>query len=232
VFYLIYRKLYYLVYQLQVTEEVLLRYWIDEKHNLQKYYISIFNIDGAHAYLYHKLIKQLQVPTLIITDLDIKIEKSEMPEDGDYQQVISLKDRTTTNNTLKHFFEENLENIEEKNNQIDDNLYVFFQTKEEQFYPTSFEEALILCNYKTDLLKSVLKETKPQVYQNIRNGDDENLKTKSRLLQHKLSNSKSEFTNRLLLGLLTESTQDEFEIPEYIEKGLTALSTMLEGAAQ
>lgn len=46
-----------------VTEETLLRYHIDNHEVLSKYYISIFNIDGAHGLVYHELIKQVKVPT-------------------------------------------------------------------------------------------------------------------------------------------------------------------------
>lgn len=61
-----------------VTEETLLRYHIDNNEKLNKYYIS--NIDGAHGLVYHELIKLLKVPTLIITDLDIKRSDEEKKE--------------------------------------------------------------------------------------------------------------------------------------------------------
>src|SRR5699024_4865386 len=61
-----------------ITEETLLRYYIDHHTtDLNKYYISIFNIDGAYGHVYRELIKTLQVPTLVITDLDIKRSKEE-----------------------------------------------------------------------------------------------------------------------------------------------------------
>ncbi|MGF1817750.1 hypothetical protein L4D02_23905, partial [Vibrio splendidus] len=93
------------------------------------YYISVFNINGAHGKLYLPLAKKLSVPSLIVTDLDIKRVKCEkgekhkksetcvvcgqQPEEGDtpyvagseptYVQIINLNGRITTNETLKKF---------------------------------------------------------------------------------------------------------------------------------
>lgn len=48
-----------------VTEETLLSYFIDKREDLNRYYISVFNINGAHGLVYHPLIKLLKVPNLI-----------------------------------------------------------------------------------------------------------------------------------------------------------------------
>lgn len=58
-----------------ITEEVLLSYYISKDKKLNKKYITIFNINGAHGLVYHHLIKLLIVPTIVITDLDIKKRK-------------------------------------------------------------------------------------------------------------------------------------------------------------
>lgn len=208
-----------------VTEEILLKHWIDQEKDLYQYYISIFNINGAHGLVYHHLIKQLQVPALIITDLDIKYNKPE-----NYEQVTSLEGEITTNKTLIHYMSDDLEEIDKKAAYEEDNLYVSFQNKISDFYPTSFEEAIILSNYQNEILRNALKSTKPNIYRRIHDADNNNLKAKSRYLQHKLSKSKSEFTNNLLFELTKEENVDkELKIPNYIDDGLNWLERELGG---
>lgn len=110
-----------------ITEETLLNYYLENHPILSNYYISVFNINGAHGKLYLPLVKKLSVPSLIVTDLDIKRKKCEKgvkhkknescavcgqrPKDAltpyikgtdpKYVQITSLNGRTTTNSTLK-----------------------------------------------------------------------------------------------------------------------------------
>ncbi|SFG10356.1 AAA family ATPase [Neptunomonas qingdaonensis] len=112
-----------------ITEETLLNYYLENHPSLSEYYISVFNINGAHGKLYLPLAKKLSVPSLIVTDLDIKREKCEKGEkhkksetcvecnqqaeggdtsfvagsDPHYLQITSLASRTTTNSTLIDF---------------------------------------------------------------------------------------------------------------------------------
>ncbi|ACA84893.1 AAA family ATPase [Shewanella woodyi] len=113
-----------------ITEETLLNYYLENHQSLSEYYISVFNINGAHGKLYLPLAKKLSVPSLIVTDLDIKREKCEkgekhkkdesceacgqQPKDGEatpyvagtpprYLQIKSLVSRITTNTTLIDF---------------------------------------------------------------------------------------------------------------------------------
>ena len=65
-----------------------------------RYYISVFNINGSHGLVYHKLIKLLKIPTLIITDLDIK---RIYDEKENFTQITNLNGRTTTNKTIQKF---------------------------------------------------------------------------------------------------------------------------------
>lgn len=109
-----------------VTEETLLNYYLEEHPILSNYYISVFNINGAHGKLYRPLAKKLSIPSLIVTDIDIKREKCEKNEkhkidesceicgqqaknsDIPYQmglapsfaQITRLEGRTTTNATI------------------------------------------------------------------------------------------------------------------------------------
>lgn len=112
-----------------ITEETLLNYYLENHPILSNYYISVFNINGAHGKLYLPLAKKLSIPSLIVTDLDIKRAKCEKNEkhkesescdvcgqqakDGDtpcvpgnapeYTQINSLNGRRTTNETIISF---------------------------------------------------------------------------------------------------------------------------------
>jgi len=211
-----------------ITEETLLNFYIDNDEELSKYYVSVFNINGAHGLVYHKLIKLLKVPTLIITDLDIKRTGEEK---SNFSQINDLNGRKTTNATIKRY--KGNENIQDISSYFeDDNLYITFQSQQiETYYATSLEEAFILQNYNNELLNKVLKTLKPQIYSDIV-GDEENknnLKNNSYKLQRKLSNSKSDFANELLYQFSIKEDEEELPIlPEYITNALDWLKIQLQ----
>lgn len=203
-----------------ITEETLLKYYIDKNETLNKYYISIFNIDGAHGLVYHELIKLLKVPTLLITDLDIKRSETEKET---FTQISDLTDRVTTNETIKKY-NSNYEKLDSLPNQLEiDNMYIAYQTKVEGYFATSFEEALILTNYKNVLLNSVLIKVKPKIYREIIMTDKrfQKIKENSYKLQKKLAKSKSDFANELLYKLIVqEEVVNTPSMPRYIESGI------------
>ncbi|CAH3741675.1 hypothetical protein AI2668V1_2753, partial [Citrobacter freundii] len=55
-----------------ITEERVLNSYIEDNSVLNRMNISVFRIDGAHAKVYEKLINKIQIPSLIITDIDFK----------------------------------------------------------------------------------------------------------------------------------------------------------------
>ena len=210
-----------------ITEYTLLPYYIDQNKKLSKYYISIFNIDGAHGLVYSKLIKLLKVPTLIITDIDIKREAKEKEN---FKQITNLKDRNTTNQTIIKNNGNNslLEHLPDYIN--DENMYIIYQGKINRYYATSFEEALILTNYKNILLNNVLKKIKPKIYKEITDENLDNNKKNSYKWQCKLSSDKSEFANELLYSLITEADRNNIPVlPKYIDTGLEILVESLKG---
>lgn len=227
-----------------ITEETLLSYYIDQDDGLNKYYISIFNINGAHGLVYHSLIRLLKIPTLIITDLDIKRtdeeKKAENPKkednkDPEYLQITSLDTRTTTNATIQKYKGNNVIS-DVPNCYIDKNLYIAFQNEIiEDYYATSFEESLILQNYNNNILNKVLKKIKPNIYKEII-GEPENkgnLVNSSYKLQKKLSNSKSDFANELLYQLSIKDDHDELLVlPKYIQDALGWLKNELKPAEE
>ena len=66
------------------AEDMIIPYYIEKMEGLRKHYISIFNINGAHGFLYKRLIEALGIPVLIITDLDIK--RNEESDEADKQE--------------------------------------------------------------------------------------------------------------------------------------------------
>lgn len=211
-----------------ITEEVILSYYISIDKQLNKKYITIFNINGAHGLVYHHLIKLLDVPTLVITDLDIKRTEQEKK---DFIQIDNLQTRTTTNNTIiKYNLTNNITSLTTshfKNN----NLYITFQgDKIKDFYATSLEESLILSNYNNDILNTTIKKVKPEIYKEILtdSNERENLIQNSYKLQRKLSSSKSDFANELLYQLSINGDETKLpKLPNYIEDALKWLKTEL-----
>ncbi|MGL5354405.1 MAG: ATP-dependent nuclease, partial [Clostridium sp.] len=132
-----------------ITEETLLNYYLEKHSTLSKYYISVFNINGAHGKLYLPLAKKLSIPSLIVTDLDIKRSECEKNEkhdkdvsceicgqrakddvspfvagsDPSYVQITSLNGRTTTNSTLKEFNQQIKNKSETEADKLDDIVY-------------------------------------------------------------------------------------------------------------
>lgn len=219
-----------------VSEEILLKYYIEKDKDLNKYYISIFNIDGAHAYIYHNLITQLKVPCLIITDLDIKREEAEKET---FEEIESLTNRRTTNKTIKKYNGESdkIDNLNGTKLVDGDNLCVVHQWKVEGKYPTSFEEALILTNYENETLNKILEKMKPKIYEGIigenkNDRDYEKIKNNSYKLQVKLKNDKSEFANRILYELLSNEQPNEIKLPQYIQDGFSWLREKLKGEGE
>ena len=203
------------------TEDTILPYYIDKNEKLNKYYISIFNINGAHGLVYRKLLKLLKVPTLIITDLDIKRDEDEKEN---YKQIHNLKNRITTNQTIINYnASDNLSGISEYIK--DDNIIIAYQGKIRRSFATSFEEAFILTNYDNIILNNVLRTIKPNIYKEIVKDNDvtHNIK-ESYKWQRKLSKSKSEFANELLYNLIIEDDKNKIPLlPRYIENGIKRL---------
>ncbi|MDM8533919.1 AAA family ATPase [Clostridiaceae bacterium HSG29] len=209
-----------------ITEEVLLNYYLDIDEDLSKHYISIFNINGAHGLVYHNLIKALSVPTLIITDLDIKRDEEEKKV---YLKMENLVGRTTTNETIIKYneHENSIETI--KLNVPIEKMNIVYQDSCHGVYPTSFEEAFILANYDNEILADVLKEVKRNTYLKIIR-DEGGLKEQSYKLQRKLSNNKSDFANTLLYKYLQEDNLENIpKMPQYIVDGLALLKNQFGG---
>ncbi len=214
------------------AEETILPFYLEQEPKLNKRCISIFGINGAHAFLYKNLLERLRIPALIVTDLDIARRSSDDEEKKkDYVQIMDLKGQSTTNRTIK-YFNGNSSDLSGLKPFIEkSNIYVTYQWKIEEYFPTSFEEAFILTNADNEVLNAILKDIKKGTYQQIveKNGvpDYEQNKQRSYEWQVKLSNAKGEFASKLLYALVTEPEGKRPKLPEYIEQGLEWLSKKL-----
>lgn len=208
-----------------ITEYTLLQYYIEKNEKLNKHYITLFQIDGAHAKVYEKLIKLLDIPTVIITDLDIKRSTEDKDKFKQFSKSNISEIQETTNQTLMYFIDDLNKMLDKEDTIESENICICSQFKsiEDQF-STSFEEALILSNFDNPLLKDVLKEVKPKIMEEI----GENIITNSYKLQRKLSGDKSKFASHLLFTLLNKEEEEEEPIlPEYINSGLLYLKGKL-----
>lgn len=225
-----------------ITEYTLLQFYLDQDERFNKYYISLILIDGAHAKVYEKITRILNIPTLIITDIDFKREKFEKGEKDAknprkkrrFLQMDSknIKNRLITNTTISHFYKTSFaESIINNDYYCKDNLMVVCQKdKINGYYATSFEEAFILTNDTCDTLKNALKKIKPDIYSEVLKAGG--IKDNSYKLQKKLCDSKGDFANEILYKLVVGDTNGCIPtLPNYIIDGLTFIDERLRGNA-
>ncbi len=145
------------------AEQNLVPIFLDKKikEKNKDYFISLLSVSGAYAHVYFNLLNILGIPSLVITDLDIKRDK------GDLSDINVLKGRKTTNKTLIRAFGDS--KLDKYNSELKllGNIAVSTQYMIENKYPTSFEEALILMNYNNITLNKCLSNTQPKNYEEI-----------------------------------------------------------------
>lgn len=207
----------------------LLPLYIDKNKKLKQRYITFLNIGGAHAFKYRGLLKLLEIPSLIITDLDIEREDTE-----DVSQIEKIKkELKTSNKTLKNFNDSQMISDLIKNRIIiDKNIIVCYQNRIGKFYPTSFEEAFILTNFDNNILNDVLEKIRPGVYEEVMGKEVKNFqnnKEKSYRWQKTLNNSKkTELADTLFYEIIMEEDNNKIpKLPKYIKKGLNELDKLL-----
>lgn len=221
------------------AEDMIIPYYIEKMEGLRKHYISIFNINGAHGFLYKRLIEALGIPVLIITDLDIKrneeSDEAEKKQEGKktktYEQISCLDDKETTNATIIDIYGKAdisaIPGCIEKGN-----LYLAYQGEVNGYYATSFEEAFILTNYDNVITNELLKELKPNIYKGIvgEKSEYEKNKENSYKWQMKLEKCKGEFASKLLYKVVNEELEEKIpRLPKYISDGLDWIEKKLGG---
>lgn len=221
-----------------ITEEHLLNYYISLDEELNTKYITIFNINGAYAHVYKPLLEKLEIPFVIITDIDLFRKPEEKGEDKGngkkYVQIQSINKKETTNPLIKKYIcndnspinfnaekKTKVQLPKSKLNYFENNKFKLIYQKDpiENQFASSFEEAFILTNYKNEILNKTLKELKPKIYKEI-TGNKENVSKNidnSFKWQCKLKNDKSNFINKLLFNIINKEKNDPIpSLPIYI----------------
>lgn len=184
-------------------------------------YISLIEVGGAYAFKFRELLTFLDVPTLIITDIDSGEHK------GKHKKcATSTKDAVTTNVTLKKWLpgickiKGLLEVAESCKIDPTGHIRVAYQIPEENGTPRvgrSFEEAFILANAKV-FEEQASKLASRDAFRN----DDSSHYNEEEIIEMSYEiagniGSKSDFAFDILM-------LDEWKIPKYIEEGLRWLA--------
>jgi predicted ATP-dependent endonuclease of OLD family len=214
------------------TEKMLLPYYInkfdEEKMTLPEYVpISSQNISivevGANAEAFDKLVRFLDIKTLIITDIDTTLKTQNQNGRRVYEANKVEGATHTSNATIKKYF--NVPEIESdeypqwfnnlKNNNLVINgrtkIKVFYQTTENNYHARSFEDAFININ-----LASI--KTNRESINGLQNIDDLDTITDIYDLTEKILKKKSDFAFSLLYLALSKNI--DWAMPLYIKNAL------------
>ena len=181
---------------------------------------------GANAKAFSHFIEFLQIPTLIITDIDTVYRK--VGGKRITYPACSVSDAgccNTSNATIKYYYaapefvygcsvhDEWLENIKNHSKKcISDFVNVSYQCEENGYYPRSFEDAFINVNLTT------LKEQQEQLL-GLKNKDEIDANDDIYNLTQEIIDKKSDFASSLLYIAYTDKNV-EWTTPKYIEEGL------------
>lgn len=186
---------------------------------------------GANAKAFRHFIDFLQIPTLIITDIDtvyqkIGAKKTTYPACS----VLDSECCNTSNATIKYYYGAPefiygcsthitwLENIKKHSQKcISDFVNVSYQCEEDGYYPRSFEDAFINVNLAT------MKKHQGQLL-GLKNKDEIDTNDNIYDLTQKIIDKKSDFASSLLYVAYTDKSV-EWTTPKYIWEGLEWLQT-------
>ena len=185
---------------------------------------------GANAKAFGHFIEFLQIPTLIITDIDTVYRKVDKKPTYPACCVSDSNCCNTSNETIKYYYAapkfvygcsvhtawlENVKNHSQKC--ISDFVNVSYQCEENGYYPRSFEDAFINVNLAT------LKKYQDQLL-GLKNKDEIDTNGNIYDLTQKIIDKKSDFASSLLYVAYTDKSV-EWTTPKYIWEGLEWLQT-------
>lgn len=173
-------------------------------HQLSSQYVTLLEVGGAYAYIFFPLLDFLQLPTLVITDIDTigPVDDKERPA-----AIIVQKGESTSNATIKKWFPASADQhprkllaAAETDAIIQGNRYLAFQVPEPntQACGRTFEDAFALANPSAVYITLT---GKPE--------EDERL---ARLAVER--EKKSDFAVRFAVK------ESDWTIPRYIQQGL------------
>lgn len=213
---------------------------IDNKHQNDKNYepllsqnISIVEV-GRHANSFDDFIKFLNVKALVVTDLDPACyAKKEGNKRGGFTACSYVEGEKTTNQTIKHYLKmDNLDKLTQlkhsdrifrlKNGSwtkdISGNLMITYQTMENNYCASSFEDSFINCN-KTWLLGTAEEFS---ALKKIKKFEEDAIKFYEQVKNLIKDNGKTIFATDILFN--SDEGFSQWNIPQYIEEGLTWLN--------
>lgn len=200
-----------------ITEKILLPFMINKSvPELNKKYISIIEVGGAYAHKFKEFLEFLNVPTLIITDID-SIDISERRSACMVQQCNSYE--TSNQSIIKLVGKKKIKdllNLKEES-KIKNNIRVAYQTSdiESGKCGRSLEEAFLLKNISIFIKSNELNASK-DFFESIKTEDflSDSYNQTAELLS---KISKSDFAFDIML-------MDKWDTPNYIKNGLEWLS--------
>jgi putative ATP-dependent endonuclease of OLD family len=208
------------------SEEILFPKFIEEYSkeekgsDLTKKYIGIFPVGGAFAHKYFDFFKKLGTPVAFVTDIDIAGSKESVT------QISKIDEQSkTTNHSIINWNKAHKGNSENPemlslNQNVDSrdgHMGIFFQGKENGFFPTSFEEALILANCDSNSLKNTLSS----VF-GVPGDLTQSLKEHSHQIQNKIGERKEEFAFEIFKDIENDG---DIRLPTYIQNCLAFLES-------
>ncbi len=213
--------------------------------------ISIIAV-GAHSQIFDKLIAFLGVKCLIITDIDSVELKSDTDKNGRKYtfsmqcKVESPEANSTSNNSLKYYYKGELDKLGKCDNYLNyfrllsfekrvlsksngiweinsnGNLYIAYQTKENDYHGRSFEDSFFSVNH--DIIGLLFEDDFPSLKLNATKDYIDNGKIDPYVFANNAINSKPKLAIEILLNSKhDEETGNQFinwEIPQYIKEGL------------
>ncbi len=230
------------------AERMLLPHFIrnnyDTPEGLNRSYISILEIGGAHAQRVKPLIDALGLPTLVITDLDSKGEKSVIKNQEETIGIGSVKpkkgvNQCSDNSTLDKWFDLNISSLDEvlrakPDKKVKANARVAYQNeidvefKEdqiEQAIPYTFEDALVLTNIA--LVKKLVKPI--AMLKKMKAACEE--KTLEEATQAMFDALDNKYKAKMALDVIFDIEPKDLQIPIYIKEGLDWLQVELKKAS-
>lgn len=203
-------------------------------------YVSVIEINGSHAHRFKDLVERLDIPCLIVTDIDAQESKGK-DEDGKDKYVKSPtkkgQEQITNNDTLRKWLpkEDKIDSLLdlESDKKVSGNVRVAYQTgvkaklkddaEETTGYPYTFEDALALSNvelFKNENLKG--KALVTNFMEIINSG-----KTVEDCCQSMFDTLKPAKKAPFAINLLFLDEFDKLLTPEYIKVGLEWLKSKL-----
>lgn len=223
------------------AEQMLLPHFIRNKYSkLNQRYITILNINGKHSYRLAPLIEKLALPTLVITDLDSAeptgYHKKAEPvrNKGLISGNYAITDWIIGKDLLDNLLDlPDAEKVVSNKSVCDYQIRVAYQTPikvthldvEVEALARTFEDSLIYTNW--DVLSKLNATDSGQLLKKLKDGFDakesfDSLKT-TIFNELKKSEVKAEFALDLIFSIAPE----EIAVPQYINKGLTWLESVL-----